>query len=164
MASQEQKKGRTILVAVDEGEHSLNALQWALDNLGIGSLPDDHVVAVYVKSSYATLSGPAFVLTTDAINSIERYDNAVISKISARVNQMCSERKVPIEIKVLTGDPRDVITETTNAIKATLLVMGSHGFGVLKRALLGSVSDYCVHHVQCPVIIVKQPPEETQET
>ncbi|KAJ0018505.1 hypothetical protein Pint_09513 [Pistacia integerrima] len=33
--------------------------------------------------------------------------------------------------------------------------MGSHGYGFIKRALLGSVSDYCAKHVKCPVVIVK---------
>jgi nucleotide-binding universal stress UspA family protein len=41
--------------------------------------------------------------------------------------------------------------------RADLLVVGSHGYGAIKRALLGSVSDYCAHHVHCSVMIVKQP-------
>ncbi|KAI5074327.1 hypothetical protein GOP47_0010288 [Adiantum capillus-veneris] len=158
MEHQEQKlKGRTFLVAVDEGEHSLYALQWALDTLYIGTAPDDHIVVLYVKPSHATLSGPAFVLTSEAVDSLERYDNLVVSKILSTVYQICGERKVRFEVKVLTGDPRDIITETAHALKATFLVMGSHGFGAIKRALLGSVSDYCSHHVHCPVVIVKKP-------
>jgi nucleotide-binding universal stress UspA family protein len=38
---------------------------------------------------------------------------------------------------------------------ADVLVMGSHGYGLFKRALLGSVSDYCVRNANCPVLIVK---------
>jgi hypothetical protein len=33
--------------------------------------------------------------------------------------------------------------------------MGSRGLGALKRTFLGSVSDYCVHHCECPVAIVR---------
>jgi hypothetical protein len=33
--------------------------------------------------------------------------------------------------------------------------MGSRGRGALKRTFLGSVSDYCVHHCDCPVVIVR---------
>ncbi|BAT14911.1 Os11g0621825 [Oryza sativa Japonica Group] len=32
--------------------------------------------------------------------------------------------------------------------------MGSHGYGLFKRALLGRVSDYCVRNASCPVLIV----------
>uniref|UniRef100_A0A0E0RB20 UspA domain-containing protein n=1 Tax=Oryza rufipogon TaxID=4529 RepID=A0A0E0RB20_ORYRU len=38
---------------------------------------------------------------------------------------------------------------------ADVLVMGSHGYGLFKRALLGRVSDYCVRNASCPVLIVK---------
>ncbi|KAH7294978.1 hypothetical protein KP509_27G027100 [Ceratopteris richardii] len=157
MTSEAQEKGRTILVAVDEGEHSLYALEWALDTLLIGRLPNDCVYILYVKPSHANLSGPAFVLTTEAVNSLERYDESIFQKVMESVGKMCGQRKVHFEVKVLTGDPRDMITETAETLKATFLVMGSHGFGVIKRAFLGSVSDYCAHHVHCPVVIVKKP-------
>lgn len=40
------------------------------------------------------------------------------------------------------------------------MVLGSRGMGSFKRSLmsfvgLGSVSDYCVHNVACPVLVVK---------
>lgn len=39
-------------------------------------------------------------------------------------------------------------------------MLGSRGMGSFKRSLmgfvgLGSVSDYCVHNLQCPVLVVK---------
>jgi nucleotide-binding universal stress UspA family protein len=40
-------------------------------------------------------------------------------------------------------------------LNAAALVMGSRGLGAFKRAFLGSVSDYIVHHSEVPVIIVK---------
>jgi nucleotide-binding universal stress UspA family protein len=38
-----------------------------------------------------------------------------------------------------------------------MLIIGSRGMGAFKRTFLGSVSDYCVHHCHCPVIIPKMP-------
>ncbi|MCU1368439.1 MAG: uncharacterized protein JWN39_4078, partial [Ilumatobacteraceae bacterium] len=40
---------------------------------------------------------------------------------------------------------------------ADLLVVGSHGSGVLKELILGSVSNYCAHHSTCPVVLVRSP-------
>ncbi|MFS7908491.1 putative universal stress protein A family [Helianthus anomalus] len=38
-----------------------------------------------------------------------------------------------------------------------LLVVGSRGLGAIKRALLGSISDFCAHHSKCPILVVKPP-------
>ncbi|KAJ3083334.1 hypothetical protein HK102_001129 [Quaeritorhiza haematococci] len=56
----------------------------------------------------------------------------------------------------LRGDPRDEICYKVRKIKADMLIMGSRGFGALKRTFMGSVSDYCVHHCPCPVTIVRK--------
>lgn len=39
---------------------------------------------------------------------------------------------------------------------AALLVVGSHGRGALRRALLGSVSHAMIYHAPCPVAIVRE--------
>ena len=54
-----------------------------------------------------------------------------------------------------------------------MIVMGSRGIGNIRRTILGSVSDYTVHHADVPVTIVPpaahggpkvtpSPPGETQ--
>ncbi|KAH7431956.1 hypothetical protein KP509_07G000800 [Ceratopteris richardii] len=93
MACEENTKCRTILVAVDEGEHSMYALRWALNFLSIGRFPNDRAIILYVKPSHANLSGPAFVLTAEAVNSLERYDESVLMDVKTTVQNMCDERK-----------------------------------------------------------------------
>lgn len=43
------------------------------------------------------------------------------------------------------------------------VIMGSRGFGAARRGSdgkLGSVSDYCVHHCVCPVVVVRYPDDK----
>jgi nucleotide-binding universal stress UspA family protein len=40
---------------------------------------------------------------------------------------------------------------------AAALVVGTRGHKDFSDVLLGSVSNYCVHHAACPVVVVRQP-------
>nr|VDC75297.1 unnamed protein product [Brassica rapa] len=46
-------------------------------------------------------------------------------------------------------------------LNLSAVIMGSRGFGAEKKrgsdGKLGSVSDYCVHHCVCPVVVVRYP-------
>jgi nucleotide-binding universal stress UspA family protein len=58
---------------------------------------------------------------------------------------------LPVEHVRLTGDPgRALVGESVNT---GLLVLGSHGRGPVRRALLGSVSAHVVREARCPVIV-----------
>ena len=51
------------------------------------------------------------------------------------------------------GHPADVLLQAAAA--ADLLVVGSRGHGAFADALLGSVSQYCVHHAHCPALVMR---------
>lgn len=59
------------------------------------------------------------------------------------------------EEKVLTGDPGHALCSFAEEVSATTIVIGSHGRGGIKRAVLGSVSDHVVRHAPCPVLVVR---------
>ena len=54
------------------------------------------------------------------------------------------------------GRAEEEIVEVAEEIGAGLIVMGSRGYGRLRRALMGSVSDAVVRHAHCPVTIVRK--------
>ncbi|PQQ15076.1 universal stress protein A-like protein [Prunus yedoensis var. nudiflora] len=87
---------------------------------------------------------------TDMVNSVMQRAEAVYRNFHTNAH-------VHIERMIGRGDPKDVICNTVEKLRADTLVMGSHGYGFLKRTLVGSVSDYCAKHVECPVVIVKHP-------
>lgn len=53
--------------------------------------------------------------------------------------------------------PDHTIIKVANEEKADLIVIGARGIGTLRRTVLGSVSDFVVHHSPIPVTVV--PPE-----
>jgi nucleotide-binding universal stress UspA family protein len=64
---------------------------------------------------------------------------------------------VPVRRTAVTGHPGEALVEHSR--DAQLLVVGSRGRGPVTRALLGSVSSYCLHHAGCPVLVVRLHPE-----
>ena len=49
----------------------------------------------------------------------------------------------------------EAIVHLAEEIGADLIVIGSRGFGGMKRALLGNVADSVVRHAHCPVLVVR---------
>lgn len=52
------------------------------------------------------------------------------------------------------GAPFQVIVDVAGEVAADLIVIGSHGFGMLDR-LLGSTADRVVHRAPCSVLVVR---------
>jgi nucleotide-binding universal stress UspA family protein len=78
----------------------------------------------------------------------------------ARAEQTLAMLKPPkqparVVRKVLIGTPADTaIAQYVADQQADLLVVGTHGYGPVRRFLLGSVSDRLVRSVACPVLTV----------
>ncbi|HWJ97035.1 MAG TPA: universal stress protein [Acidimicrobiales bacterium] len=56
---------------------------------------------------------------------------------------------------VETGEPGPTICDVATEVGAEIIVIGSHGHGLLKRVLMGSVSTHVLHHAPCPVLVIR---------
>jgi nucleotide-binding universal stress UspA family protein len=57
--------------------------------------------------------------------------------------------------KILEGTPKEVIVEEAERWGANSIVLGSHGYGPVRRFLLGSVAHAVALHAPCSVLIVR---------
>ncbi len=53
------------------------------------------------------------------------------------------------------GKPGEVLVHTAEEMDADLIVVGTRGYGKLRRALMGSVSAYVTNHAHCPVLVCR---------
>ena len=66
------------------------------------------------------------------------------------------QAKVIKEFQDKAMKPGRIIVEVANKEKVNTIVMGTRGLGAVSRTLLGSVSDYVLHHAHCTVVICKE--------
>ncbi|GLJ09328.1 hypothetical protein SUGI_0106710 [Cryptomeria japonica] len=149
---------RRIMVAVDESEESMHALSWAIDFLSIQ--PTDTIILLHAQPLprvYSAIDG--YIFTSDMVQSLQKYQERITEDVFQRAKNISTEKNVQmcLQTRVSVGDARDVICEEAEKVGVDLVVMGSRGYGAIKRAFLGSVSDHCAHNVKCPVMIVKHP-------
>ncbi|XP_042045898.1 universal stress protein PHOS34-like [Salvia splendens] len=165
----EEQKRMKVLVPVDESEGSLYALRWALDHLFGLEPPEQEQAAVTLVNVQPTFqpfiypAGPVVYATPAVIDSVKKAQEQNAAAILARALRICKEKKIKAEALILQGDAKDKICEAAEELHVDVLVIGSRGLGTIKRALLGSVSNYCVHHVHCPVLVVKPPPKQAHD-
>ncbi|GFQ02487.1 universal stress protein a-like protein [Phtheirospermum japonicum] len=161
-----------VLVAIDESDGSFHALRWALDNIfsNYSEHPTHSITLLNVQPVFQPFLYPAgpgiFIVvyaTPVVIDAVKKAQEENAANILARALHICKEKKVKAETLVLQGDPKDKICQAAEELHVDLVVVGSRGLGAIKRALLGSVSNYCAHHVHCPVLIVKPPTKSAHD-
>jgi len=54
------------------------------------------------------------------------------------------------------GIAGEVIVDLAKRESAELIVVGTRGWGKIRRTILGSVSDYVIHHAHCGVLTIRK--------
>lgn len=60
-----------------------------------------------------------------------------------------------VSTAIINGSPKSVILQEAEKLEVDLIIVGSHGYGPVKRFVLGSVSQAVALHAKCSVRIVK---------
>jgi nucleotide-binding universal stress UspA family protein len=69
--------------------------------------------------------------------------------------ELVRQSGLPVTTKVLQGAAKERVVEEAEAWGADLVVVGSHGYGAVKRFVLGSVSHAVAMHAPCSVEIIR---------
>lgn len=140
------KPAPVIVVGVDGSVYSERALDWALDEAKArrGKL--------VVLHSYEYGIVAANPYAGEALTQLEHDAEELLERAIVRA----SASGIEVDGRIAYGSASHALVEASAG--ADLLVVGSRGRGGLAGALLGSVSQACVHHAACPVVVV--PPSD----
>jgi nucleotide-binding universal stress UspA family protein len=136
--------GGRIVVGVDGSPASKRALAWAIQQAHYTGAVVDAVCAWQYPVSYG------WVITDDDTRmgalAAETLDKAI-----AEARQVGTT--VEVRAHVVPHNATRALLDAAEG--ADLLVLGSRGHGGFAGALLGSVSQHCVHHAPCPVLVMR---------
>ena len=136
----------TIVWATDGSELADRAL------LSVMDLARKHhatIVAVHANELLTGRFGGAPMLSDEP---------ELVQKIKGQVAEL-RELGLPTELKVINGthDVAQLIAKAAREVDADLIVVGTHGWGGFRAAVLGSVARGLLHEAFCPVLSI--PPE-----
>ena len=137
-----------IVVGVDGSSGSQPALEFALAE---GALRGAEVRAVCTWD-FPVSYNPAFLIP---FLDLENDASAALADALALAPKDPSGTTPPVTSVVRHGHATEALVD--EAKDATMLVVGSRGHGGFVGMLIGSISQGCVTHAPCPVVVVPEP-------
>ncbi|XP_022334699.2 stress response protein NhaX-like [Crassostrea virginica] len=141
-----------VLIAIDGSNFSRDALQWYLKAI---HTPGNKVILVHVTNHLHNFAYNTSIIPGDpelirlAYQEEEHKAKAIIDE----AKEFIGKHQIDGEVVRLFGNPGEQIVKKAEDIEATLVITGSRGLGTIRRTVLGSVSDYVIHHSHVPVIV-----------
>ena len=140
-----------IVVGVDDSSGAKLALRWARAEAALRGATLDIVHAYQYPVTLAVPGAP--------LVPREDFDKAARHALDAVLrSEGFDEGYATAEAIVSSGSAAGLLIEVARG--ADLLVVGSRGRGGFAGLLLGSVSQHCVHHAPCPVVVVRGPAQD----
>jgi nucleotide-binding universal stress UspA family protein len=141
-----------IVTGVDGSPASVAALRWAIGQAELTGAAVDAVIAWHFPALGASGGFGIELAAMGPGDWRKTAENTAAEVISGAVGP-ASDLRVRVRVRVVEGDPARSLTDAS--VGADLLVVGSRGHGGVTEALLGSVSEYCVRHAACPVVVTR---------
>lgn len=149
-----------VLLAVDGSALAVRAAQRAMAMFD----PDAEVIALAV----ARLTSMAAADAT-GLAGANPVPAGVVEEANDRAEQAAREDAQDVletlgradgkgRALVERGEPGATICRVAAREGVDVVVVGSHGRGIVGRALMGSVSNHVLHHATCPVLVVRERP------
>lgn len=90
----------------------------------------------------------AYIYGGDVIKQFQTFSENIIKDISQKLEGY------DFEAVSVVGHPADEILNMANEKDVDVIVMATHGMTAMKRFLVGSVTNYVVHHSKKPVLVI----------
>jgi nucleotide-binding universal stress UspA family protein len=138
-----------ILLAADGSEYTKKALAFLVTHESLCG-PDDELFVLNVQPPV-----PPRVKTMVGANVVNDYYREEAREVLDPIEQFLKRHELRFHTATVVGSPTKELLAAATREKAQLIVMGTHGHGLIGRALMGSVAQRVVADCEVPVLLVK---------
>jgi nucleotide-binding universal stress UspA family protein len=141
-----------VVVGIDGSQRSYEALHWAVNEAVRRNTRLDVVNAYHYHLPVA----PYGVLVEVDRDVLDKASRALLEEMVDGALHCGEARQPDVQLIASPSSAARALLDTADG--ADLLVVGSRGRGTLRGMLLGSVSQQCIHHASCPVVVMRPRP------
>lgn len=138
-----------IVLAVDGSKYTKKALAFLVTHETLAG-PEDEIFVLNVQ-----LPVPARVKRILGAGEALAYHRDEANKVLDPIKRFLDRHALVYRAAWVTGSPVSEIVRATQREGAHMLVMGTHGHGLLGRALMGSIAQRVIAECDIPVLLVK---------
>ena len=145
-----------ILMPTDGSKTARKAAKYAVD-LAEQLKASMIVMSVIDERFLITQAVPAFATETHMMEPTADYLRQMAESYARKITEQCDKKGIPSQVVITIGHPVEDIVKRAGKLKASLIVIGSHGRSALGAAVLGSVAYGVIHKdTGIPVLIVRR--------
>lgn len=141
---------KRILVPVDGSKSSEKAIDKAITLASLCHAQLDFIYVSHLPPEADRKAAEILWLPESVVGSVKKMSKEILEH---------AVRKIPEHIKYQTylknGIAAEVIAEFAEENQSDLIVIAARGLGRIEGYLLGSVSQYLLENVKCPVLVLK---------
>lgn len=138
-----------IVIAADGSKFTKKALAFLVTHDTLCG-PDDELIVINVQPPM-----PPRVRTMVGADAVAGYHEEEARKVLGPIERFLKRHDLRFTAQWVVGAAGEEIVRLARKRKADMIVMGTHGHGVIGRALLGSVAQRVVTDSEVPVLLVK---------
>jgi len=138
-----------ILLAADGSKFTKKALAFLVTHESLSG-PGDELVVLNVQPPV-----PVRVKAMVGAATVNDYYRDEAEKVLEPIRKFLKRHTVPNRTSWVVGSPPVEIVRAAQHEKAHVIAMGTHGHGLIGRALMGSVAQRVVTECDIPVLLVK---------
>lgn len=152
----EEPETSTVIIAIDYCEESEYAARWYISKL---HKEGNRVCFVHCIDlpEISPSQARSVHMTPSSFTQLWKDEEAKTKALNEKIKAILKENGIKGILRTATGKPTETLVKVAEEEKACVIVIGPREMGKMKRAVVGSFTEYVMRNAHCPVVVCRHP-------